>query len=260
MGRGPDDALSDSGCAQTVWQSVGGCGIIARMIIRRFAAALSCMLFVLMAAPIPAAPLLAVPGHSVHKPAEYVPIPLADTVRVALVTTLGTIEIDLDGKHAPISTANFLHYVDTKRFDGITFYRAMHLAWGTPPNGLVQAGLRDPRRLFAPIVHEPTTQTGLSHKAGAISMARNAPGTATADFSILLSDMTGLDADPKATNPELQAGYAVFGQVVSGMNVARKIWDAPMSPTAGEGVMRGQMLADPVKILTVRREPLPAPL
>jgi len=114
------------------------------MIIRRFAAALSCMLFVLMAAPIPAAPILAAPRHSVHKPAEYVPIPLADTVRVALVTTLGTIEIDLDGKHAPISTANFLHYVDTKRFDGITFYRAMHLAWGTPPNGLVQAGRSAP--------------------------------------------------------------------------------------------------------------------
>jgi len=221
------------------------------MIIRRFAAALSCMLCVLTAPSI-----MAAPARSVHRPAAYVPIPLADTVRVAMVTTLGTIEIDLDGKHAPITTANFLHYVDTKRFDGITFYRAMHLAWGTPPNGLVQAGLRDTRLLYAPIAHEPTTQTGLSHKAGAISMARNAPGTATADFSILLSDMTGLDADPKATDPELQAGYAVFGHVVSGMDVARKIWDAPISPTAGEGVMRGQMLADPVKILTVRREPL----
>jgi peptidyl-prolyl cis-trans isomerase A (cyclophilin A) len=89
-------------------------------------------------------------------------------------------------------------------------------------------------------------------------MARNAPGTATADFSILLSDMTGLDADPKVTDPDLAQGYAVFGHVVSGMDVVRKIWDAPISPTAGEGVMRGQMLADPVKVLTVRREPLPS--
>ena len=225
------------------------------MMIRRFAAALSVILLALTGIT-----AMAAPAHGGHKAAPApAPIPLADTVRVALVTTLGTIEIDLDGKHAPITTANFLHYVDTKRFDGITFYRAMHLAWGDQPNGLVQAGLRDPRRLFPPIAHEPTTQTGLSHKAGAISMARNAPGTATADFSILLSEMTGLDADPKATDPDLRVGYAVFGQVVSGMDVVRKIWDAPISPTEGEGVMRGQMLADPVKILSVRRIPIPPP-
>lgn len=204
-----------------------------------------------------ALPALAAPAHAPHKaPPEPAPIPLADTVRVAMVTTLGTIELELDGKHAPITAANFLHYVDTKRFDGITFYRAMHLAWGDQPNGLLQGGQRDPRHLFPPIAHEPTTQTGLSHKAGALSMARNAPGTATGSFSILLSDLTGLDADPKATDPDAQAGYAVFGHVVSGMDVARKIWDAPISPTEGEGVMRGQMLADPVKVLTVRREPV----
>ncbi len=207
-------------------------------------------------APAQAAPARAAHPRAAPKPApEPAPIPLADTVRVDMVTTLGTIGLELDGKHAPITTANFLHYVDTKRFDGITFYRAMHLAWGDQPNGLVQAGLRDPRRLFAPIAHEPTTQTGLSHKAGSISMARNAPGTALADFSLLLSDMTGLDADPKATDPDLQAGYAVFGHVVSGMDLVRKIWDAPISPTLGEGIMRGQMLADPVKVLTVRRVP-----
>ena len=241
------------------WQDRVGCGTIVRMIIRRFVAALSCVLFALTGVTAMAATVHAGHVHALNKAPPPAPIPLADTVRVALVTTLGTIEIDLDGKHAPITTANFLHYVDTKRFDGITFYRAMHLAWGDQPSGLVQAGLRDPRRLFPPIAHEPTTQTGLSHKAGAISMARNAPGTATADFSILLSEMTGLDADPKATDPDLQVGYAVFGQVVSGMDVVRKIWDAPISPTEGEGVMRGQMLADPVKILSVRRIPLPVP-
>jgi peptidyl-prolyl cis-trans isomerase A (cyclophilin A) len=217
----------------------------------RFATALACALFALTALPAAAAP-----AHAAHPAPAPAPIPLADTVRVAMVTALGTIELELDGKHAPISTANFLHYVDTKRLDGITFYRAMHLAWGDQPNGLIQAGQRDPRRLFAPIAHETTIQTGLSHKAGAISMARNAPGTATANFSILLSDMTGLDADPKATDPDQQAGYAVFGHVVSGMDVVRKIWDAPTSPTEGEGVMRGQMLADPVQVLSVRREPV----
>ncbi|WP_353227660.1 peptidylprolyl isomerase [Novosphingobium sp.] len=235
--------------------------MITRFAVAQFAIALWCAAFALSAGPAAAAPVRASHGAAVHKPAaapDPAPIPLADTVRVALVTTIGTIEVDLDGKHAPITTANFLHYVDTKRFDGITFYRAMHLAWGDQPNGLVQGGLRDPRRLFPPIAHEPTSATGLSHKAGSLSMARNAPGTATADFSILLSDMSGLDADPTATDPDLQVGYAVFGHVVSGMDVARKIWDAPMSPTLGDGVMRGQMLADPVKVLTVRREPLPS--
>lgn len=186
------------------------------------------------------------------------PPPLAAVERVAIVTELGTIELALDGAHAPISTANFLRYVDTRRLDGTTFYRAMHLAWGDQPNGLVQGGLRDPRRLFPPIVHEPTSQTGVRHKAGTISMARYAPGTATADFSILLSDMPGLDADPASADPEAQAGYAAFGQVTAGMEVVRAIWDAPISATLGEGSMRGQMLDKPVKVLSVRRLPVAA--
>jgi peptidyl-prolyl cis-trans isomerase A (cyclophilin A) len=70
------------------------------------------------------------------------PPPLAAVERIALVTEMGTIELALDGAHAPISTANFLRYVDAKRFDGIAFYRAMHLAWGDQPNGLLQGGLR----------------------------------------------------------------------------------------------------------------------
>lgn len=207
-----------------------------------------------------ASAVCAAPARPVrHAPPAPAPIPLADTVRVDMVTALGTITVDLDGKHAPITVANFLRYVDSRRFDGMPFYRAMHLAWGDQPNGLIQTGQRDTRLLFPPIAHEPTTQTGLSHKAGALSMARNAPGTATGSFSILLSDLTGLDADPKATDTDAQAGYAVFGHVVSGMDVVRAIFDQPLSPTAGEGVMKGQMLANPVKVISVRRVPLPPP-
>ena len=67
---------------------------------------------------------------------------------------------------------NFLRYVDQRRFDGTVFYRAMRLPWGDQPNGLIQAGTRgDPRRELPPIAHEPTSQTGVLHKAGAISMA-----------------------------------------------------------------------------------------
>ncbi|MBC2651500.1 peptidylprolyl isomerase [Novosphingobium aerophilum] len=213
--------------------------------------------FVLAAVPLILLALTGAARKPVPRRAPPPPVPaapLGDLVRVTMVTELGPIELELDHAHAPLTVENFVRYVDARRFDGMTFYRAMRLAWGEQPNGLVQAGLQgDPRKLFKPVAHEPTTQTGLSHKAGALSMARLAPGTATADFSIMLSDLTGLDADPKSDNPELQAGYAVFGRVVSGMDVARKIWDAPRSETKGEGVMKGQLLDPPVKVLTVRR-------
>ena len=72
---------------------------------------------------------------------------------------------------------------------------------------------------------------------------------------IMLGDLEGLDANPKSADPDGQAGFAAFGHVVSGMEVVRAIWDAPRSPTKGEGVMRGQMLDPPVKIITARRLP-----
>jgi peptidyl-prolyl cis-trans isomerase A (cyclophilin A) len=76
----------------------------------------------------------------------------------------------------------------------------------------------------------------------------------------MLSDLTGLDADPKATDPEAQAGYAVFGKVTAGMDVVRRIWDGPRSETKGEGGMRGQILETPIKVLRASRlPPLPTP-
>lgn len=199
--------------------------------------------------------LLALTAAAPAKRAKPVPAaPLPDTVRVALTTTLGPIIVDVDAKRAPITAANFIRYVDQKRFDGVTFYRAMRLDWGTPPNGIIQAGPRgDPKRVLKPIAHEPTSVTGILHKAGTLSMARLAPGTATGDFTILLSDQPYFDANPNEADPNTAAGYAAFGQVVEGMDVARKIFDAPLSPTLGEGVLKGQMLVSPVKIVSARR-------
>lgn len=176
--------------------------------------------------------------------------------RVALTTTQGVIILELDRAHAPLTTANFLRYVDQKRFDGIYFYRAMRLAWGTQPNGLIQAGIKgDPKRALKPVAHEPTSLTGILHKAGAISMARFAPGTATGDFSILLADMPSLDANP--SSPGDNAGYAAFGHVVDGMDIVAKIWVAPLSPTAGQGPLKGQLLITPVKVISARRVAMP---
>jgi peptidyl-prolyl cis-trans isomerase A (cyclophilin A) len=173
--------------------------------------------------------------------------PREDLVPVAIDTSLGRIVVALDRAHAPITSANFLHYVDTHRFDGQTFYRAVHQDGG----GLIQAGVRtDVRKLFPPIAHEPTTQTGLHHVTGAISMANSGPGTARSDFFILLSDMPGLDAGGPGGDAN---GFAVFGHVTEGMDVVQKIYAAPLSPTKGEGVMKGQMLEPPVKILHAER-------
>ncbi len=214
--------------------------------------------FAFVAAALLATPALAAPARKSPPPKPYVAPPLHDIERVAITTELGVITLDLEGKRAPISTANFLHYVDTKRFDGMTFYRSMHLPWGDQPNGLVQAGVRGhPLKVYPPVAHEPTSQTGVLHKAGTISLARLAPGTATGDFSIMLADLDGLDAKPDSTDPEAQAGYAAFGHVVEGMDVVRKIWDQPIDAEKGEGFMKGQMIAQPVKVLTVRRVAMP---
>jgi peptidyl-prolyl cis-trans isomerase A (cyclophilin A) len=176
------------------------------------------------------------------------------TTDVVISTELGDITVALETERAPVTAKNFLRYVDLKRFDGTVFYRAMRLDWGDQPNGLVQGGTQnDYRRTLPPIAHERTSDTGVKHVAGAISMARNDPGTATGDFSILVSAQPGLDADPTSADANAREGYAAFGHVTKGMDVVRAIFAAPVDPDKGEGWMKGQMLAKPVKILTVRR-------
>jgi len=182
-------------------------------------------------------------------PQPLAAIPAPATVQVVLKTSLGAIVLAVETERAPITAANFLRYVDQKRLDGSDFYRAMAVG-DDAQYGLIQGGLRgNPKRILKPIVHEPTASTGLSHVNGAISMARADPGTATADFFIVIGDLVPLDAQPNGGDP----GYAVFGHVVQGMEVVHVIFGQPRSPTAGEGIMRGQMLATPVKILSARR-------
>ncbi|MEA3050340.1 MAG: peptidyl-prolyl cis-trans isomerase [Sphingomonadales bacterium] len=172
------------------------------------------------------------------------------TQKVRLHTGAGDIVVAVEIERAPITARNFLHYVDTKRLDGAEFYRAMHTG---PEAGLVQGGVRDAAKLFPPIAHEPTSQTGLSHVDGALSAPRFAVGTARGDFTIMVGDQHYLDAGPGSAGDGL--GYAVFGRVVEGMDVVRRILAAPTSPTEGEGMMRGQMLAPRITIITARRVP-----
>ena len=193
-----------------------------------------------------AAPVLAQQAPPASPPVEA---PRPATQRVALETSEGVIVVELETERAPITAGNFLRYVDNHRFDGITFYRVVKVAEGY---GLVQGGPRnEPRRMYPPIAHEPTTTTGLTHVDGAISMGRATPGTAAGDFFFTVGAIPAMDAHPD--QPGDNAGYAAFGHVVEGMDVLRRILDMPTSATEGPPGMQGQMLAAPVRIVTAKR-------
>ncbi|MGE0178817.1 MAG: peptidylprolyl isomerase [Sphingomonas sp.] len=170
------------------------------------------------------------------------------TTRVILQTSEGNIVLELETQRAPVTAANFLRYVDQRQLDGTEFYRAMRMGENS---GLIQGGIRDSRLLHPPIAHEPTSQTGITHVDGSISMARLAPGSAQADFFITVGPVPGFDAGPLSGGDQL--GFAAFGRVVEGMDVVRRIWVSPTSPTEGVGVMRGQMLSPRIRLITARR-------
>ncbi|WP_380874400.1 peptidyl-prolyl cis-trans isomerase [Sphingomonas sp. DBB INV C78] len=175
------------------------------------------------------------------------PAATSGLVLVRLETSAGPIVVALETKRAPISSANFLRYVDSKRFDDTTFYRAARAKNGSG-YGLVQGGInRRMTRAFLPIAHEPTSQTGLRHVDGTLSMARNDPGTAMGEFFITVGPAPGLDARDGSV------GYAAFGHVVSGMAVVRKILAAPTHPGGYSVTTKGQSIIDPIKIVTARR-------
>jgi peptidyl-prolyl cis-trans isomerase A (cyclophilin A) len=171
---------------------------------------------------------------------------------VKLHTAQGDVVIELYAEKAPVTVKNFLHYVDTKRFDGASFFRASTPKGDTAKDyGILEGGLENaPEKLFPPIAHESTAKTGLSHTDGTISMARNAPGTAQANFTICVGDQTYLDASAK------DPGYAAFGKVVEGMDVVRKMLKLPTDPNKGVGVMKGEILAHAVVITSARRVPV----
>jgi len=193
------------------------------------------------ATPAPAAPAA---------PAEA-PKPAFKTVPIILTTSMGKIVIALEVERAPLTAANFLRYVDQKRLDGTTFYRGFTFP-ERPDIGMIQGGTQnDPKRILKPVPHEPTTKTGLTHDDGAISLARGAINSGTADFFIIIGEMKGLDAQPD--QPGDNQGFAVFGHVTEGMDLVKQIAVAPRSATKGIGAMKGQMIEAPIKIVTARR-------
>ncbi len=203
--------------------------------------------------------LLAALGSLVATPAtaqtlKLTPAPIvpgAGDVLVNLETSLGVITIALKVRQAPITTANFLRYVDEKRYDGATFFRASKSP-GPVDYGLIQGGLQgDPAKVLPSIAHEPTSQTGLRHVDGTVSIARNEPGSANSDFFICVGEAPYLDANPAAEGDNV--GFAAFGQVVAGMELVHKILNLPTPGVAVNPVMKGQILDPPVPIVSARR-------
>ncbi len=172
---------------------------------------------------------------------------------VLFETEKGTIEMEIDSAHAPVSAANFLKYVDAGFFEGGTVNRSVR-----PDNTLrhdveiqvIQFQI-DParqRQQFPPIPLERTSATGLKHVDGTLSMARNGPDTATASFSIVIGDQPEMDFGGRR-NPDGQ-GFAAFGRVVRGMDVVRAIQASPTGPRGPYGT---ESLEPPIRVLKAYR-------
>lgn len=168
-------------------------------------------------------------------------------MRVVFETDLGTFELEVDVDRAPVTAANFLRYVDDGQYEGGSFYRTVHA--DNQPNdsiriAVIQAGRNREAAIpsFPPIDLERTSETGITHRDGTISMARAGPGTATHSFFICIGDQPSLDYGGMR-NADGQ-GFAAFGRVVAGMEVVRAIHAAPYE---------GQRLTPAVGILRAYR-------
>jgi peptidyl-prolyl cis-trans isomerase A (cyclophilin A) len=174
---------------------------------------------------------------------ERTPLP-----QVVIRTELGEIEIEVDTVRAPVTAANFLKYVDARHYDGGTWHRTVKMD-NQPDNQIkievIQAGVNPDRAKegFPPIPLERTNKTGILHKDSTVSMARGGADTATSGFFVCINDQPSLDFGGMR-NADGQ-GFAAFGRVVRGMDVVRRIQQAPNTDA--------QRLTPPIKIIGVTR-------
>jgi peptidyl-prolyl cis-trans isomerase A (cyclophilin A) len=170
-----------------------------------------------------------------------------DRVPLVIETPAGSIELELYPNEAPITVANFLHYVDLGLYDGGIVHRTVTME--NQPNNdvkieVIQGGINPGRRdeIGAKIPLERTSETGLRHLDGVISMGRSEPDSADSEFFICIGDQPELDFGGRR-NPDGQ-GFGAFGRVTNGMDVVRAIQKAPHEE---------QRLTPPVQIQQIRR-------
>lgn len=217
-------------------------------------------------APPPAAADQATPPGSNNVPpptpdsAAPAPIPLnvpsnppMTGPKLLIQTAMGDITIQLDSQRAPKSVANILRYAREKHYDGTVVYRVVK-------GFIIQMGSWDAHGKGRP-GHKPVVfegNNGLLNLRGTVALGHGEdPNSATADFFINLADNGALDHHP--TDPPDKPSYAVFGEVVSGMDVADRISQVPVGDN---GPMKGQAPVDPILIkkVTVIGDPAAAML
>ena len=178
-----------------------------------------------------------------------------DVQRVRLVIAAGAIDIDLFVREAPLSCGDFLKYVDRRCYDRGSFSRVVRPEndHGTPQIDVVQGGIRADFTPWAPIRLETTRQTGIRHLDGTISIPRDKPETGSgSEFFICIGAQPSLDFGGRR-NSDGQ-GFAAFGRVVAGMELVRAIWRMDASATSTDPYTAGQMLRQPVRIVTAFRD------
>jgi peptidyl-prolyl cis-trans isomerase A (cyclophilin A) len=166
--------------------------------------------------------------------------------RVVMSTTAGRMIFELDPVHAPVTSCNFERYVVSGAYAGGVFRRVVRMEATSPnpvPIGVVQAypDSRPGTPAFAPIALERTSLTGLHHGAGTLSMARDGPDSATAEFFVVVADSPELDYGGKR-NRDGQ-GFAAFGRLVAGRRVLERIY---------AGALEGDQLQAPVGITAAK--------
>ena len=194
--------------------------------------------------------------------------PINRTLQVVLETPLGEIEIALYPERAPVSTAQFLAYVDAGHFDGASFYRATSASEGhiidVVQGGLHGATMRQGLDEYAgaespmpPIAHETTEMTGIANQRGTIAFARMDPGTANSEFFFNLQDNPMLDVGYTGEGRDGH-GYATFGRVLRGMRVLEQIQAMPSDAPTPIELVSGQILEQPVEIVRAYRADVPS--
>jgi cyclophilin family peptidyl-prolyl cis-trans isomerase len=180
-------------------------------------------------------------------PAPAVTNPPMTGPKLLISTAMGDITLQLDSQHAPKSVANVLRYVREKHYDGTVVYRVV--------KGFViqmgSFGAHNKGRGIHPGGVPLEAGNGLHNLRGTAALAHgDDPNSATADFFINVADDTALDKSDTAM------GYAVFGQVIDGMDVADKINQVAVGD---DGPMKGQAPVDPILIkkISIIGEPAP---
>lgn len=177
----------------------------------------------------------------------------APTVLVEMMTTKGVITLELDRGHAPVSVANFLQFVDRGAYDGTIFHRVVEnfvIQGGGYTPDLVERAKRDKEAGNSDVPIKNEWQNGLKNVRGTIAMAREEqPDTATREFYINVADNAKLDtARPQTGN----AGYAVFGRVVRGMEVVDAIRHVPTGARPSPDVTDGSLNNVPVETIEIK--------